>query len=215
MVQLKQRARLWSNIAIAVGTALATCQIMFGWGSEGGLLLSSGIGAFKYFTVLSNIFSGGVAAVFAVRLGLGREIGPGLMTLKLAATTSVGLTFLTVVVFLAPKYGLLAMYIGANLWLHLLLPLMAMVGFCLVETGDLLPRATLLATIPMILYGAGYYANIVINGVGEPPHVNDFYGFAQWGMDRTPVVFVVIAVITWGIALVHVLLRGKIQVRCA
>jgi uncharacterized protein (DUF486 family) len=34
-------------------------------------------------------------------------------------------------------------------------------------------------------------------------------------MDRTSIVFVVIAVITWGIALVHVLLRGKIQARRA
>ena len=215
MAQREQRARFWCNVAIAVGTMLATCQIMFGWGSDGGLLLSSGIGAFKYFTVLSNIFSGIVAAVFAVQLARGRKIGSRLMTLKLASTTSVGLTFLTVVVFLAPMYGWLAMYVGANLWLHLLLPLMAMIGFCLFERGELSRGATLAATLPMILYGAGYYANILANGVGEPPHVNDFYGFMQWGIERAPIVFAVMAAITWTVALVLLILHGKAQARCA
>ena len=191
-----QTTRIAANAVIALLTLIMLLRMLFGWGGETGLLISHGIAAFKYFTVLSNVFSGAVAAIVAVRCARGGEVAPALLALKLAATASVALTFAVVVAFLAPSLGWLAMYAGVNFWFHLALPLAAIVEFCLLEEGSLPPRAELAATVPMLLYGAVYYANILINGVGEWPNLNDFYGFTQWGMEKAPVVFAVIACAT-------------------
>ncbi|MCR4688956.1 MAG: hypothetical protein K5745_05310, partial [Saccharofermentans sp.] len=38
------------------------------------------------------------------------------------------------------------------------------------------------AAVPTLLYGIGYAANILINGMGDAwPYSNDFYGFLNWG----------------------------------
>ena len=65
------RIRITINAVIAGMTAVAWVQIALGWGSDGGLLLSVGIESLKYFTVLSNIFSGIVSFVVAERLARG------------------------------------------------------------------------------------------------------------------------------------------------
>lgn len=203
------KQRILFNAAIAVMTVFAWCQMFFGWGGQGGLLLARGIGAFKYFTVLSNVFSGIVSGWVAFSLARGRAASRWQCTLKLSATTCVALTFLVVAVFLGPPMGWLPMYMGANLWLHLVLPLAAIVEFCLFEQGELQPRADLLALIPVALYGIGYAANVLINGVGEWPQKNDFYGFAQWGLDKTPLVIAVIAAVTWLMARIIIKLRER------
>ena len=33
----------------------------------------------------------------------------------------------------------------------------------------------------MLIYGAGYLGNILLNGVGEWPDTNDWYSFMMWG----------------------------------
>ena len=203
------RIRITINAAIAGMTAVAWVQMALGWGSDGGLLLSVGIESLKYFTVLSNIFSGIVSFVVAARLARGREVTPVLLAVKLAATTSVALTFTVVVAFLAPLFGWIAMFVGANFWLHLALPLAAIIEFCLFETGELPRGAALMATIPTVLYGAGYYINILINGVGEWPNTNDWYGFLAGGIETGPIVFAVIASATWLLACLIVKLRKR------
>ena len=71
-------------------------------GGEGELLTSSGWANLKYYTVLSNIFCGVIAAVFVILRGK----TPGwLMTLKLAATASVAVTFHVVSCFSGVLYG--------------------------------------------------------------------------------------------------------------
>ena len=200
-----RRRALALNAAIAALCAFAWCQMAFGWGSEHGPLSAFGLETLKYFTTLSNILSAVVSTIFVVHAARypSQPVPDWLHVLRLAATTSVALTFLTVELFLAPSLGYAALHAGANLWFHLLLPLMAIASFCIFEADRPIPvRATLLAIAPMILYGAGYYANLLVNGMGEWPNSNDWYGFAQWGMDKAPLVFAVMALATWAIALV-------------
>ena len=117
---------------------------------------------------------------------------------KYAATVSVALTFFVVLLLLGPAYGYDSMYIGANLWFHLLLPLLAIASFCFFEADRPMPlRWTAAATVPMVLYGIGYLANILANGIPG----NDWYGFTAWGMERTPIVFAVMVSVVWLIAL--------------
>ena len=184
---MAKRLSLVCNAAIAVLCAFAWCQMAFGWGSDSGPLAAFGLSSLKYFTTLSNIFSAAVSAIFAVRAARGAGVPDWLHCLRLVATTSVTLTLLTVELFLAPAlYGYASMHVGANLWFHLVLPLLAIVSFCAFEADRPIPmRWTFVALAPMLLYGTCYYANLLVNGMG-----------------RASLVFAAMALATWGIAAV-------------
>lgn len=192
------------NAAIVVLCAVAWCQMVFGWGWEHAPLSGLGLSSLKYFTIQSNLLSALVSAacVSCLVRGDGRSVPDWLHGLRLVTTTGVALTFVTVEAFLAPAlYGYASMHAGANLWFHLVLPLLATASFCLVEADRPLPlRWTLASLVPMVLYGVGYCANLLVNGLGAPGHTNDWYGFAQWGIERMPIVFAVMVVVVWLIA---------------
>ena len=111
---------------------------------------------------------------------------------------------MTVVVLFTVVWGLSGMFNGANLWFHLVLPLVSIVEFCALDTACRLRfAATFAGVVPTALYGIGYYANIIANGVGKWPDTNDWYGFLSFGgMDSAPAVFAAMLVATWLIALV-------------
>jgi hypothetical protein len=151
------------------------------------------------------------------------------------AAAAVGLTFLVIIGFLGPLYGLLKMYRGANFFFHLILPLTAMAEFVLcpaeaetalnpaettepalcpaetAETATIPFRWTLYTMIPVAVYGAFYLGNCMINGIGEWPHTNDFYGFLNWGLPVGLVIFAGIMLAIWGIACVLRAVRKKVQ----
>ena len=189
------------NLVIAVIVLYSWIRMMSGIDS-GSLFSDSRIRTLKYFTVDSNVFVGAAAlcaAFFEFRSG--KEIPVWVSALKLAATASVVLTFLTVMGFLGPMFGYAKMFVGSNLYMHLVTPLLAAAVFCLLE-GDagLSLRHTFYAVIPMLIYGAAYLLNILINGRGSGIHTNDWYGFTRWGMAASPLVYLVMASITWWIA---------------
>ena len=53
-----------------------------------------------------------------------------------------------------------------------------------VDSNILMAVSALIAVIPMIVYGTFYLGNILLNGRGEWPDTNDWYGFAMWGIPR-------------------------------
>ena len=71
-------------------------------------------------------------------------------------------------------------------------------------------RWTLYTMIPVLIYGAFYLGNILINGVGVWPDTNDFYGFVNWGLPVGIGIFAVILTATWGIACALRFVQGKI-----
>ena len=188
------------NAAIVVLCAFEWCQMVFGWGWEYAPLSGLGLSSLKYFTIQSNLLSAVVSAACVVfYLRKPDKPLPGLLHgMRLVATTGVALTFVTVEAFLSPAlYGYASMHAGANLWFHLVLPLLAIVSFCVFEADrPLSVRWTFAAIVPMALYGVGYLANILANGIPG----NDWYGFTAWGMERTPIVFAVMALVVWLIA---------------
>ena len=96
-----------------------------------------------------------------------------------------------------------------DLLYHLLIPLAALADYCFLEKMGKVPfRDTALATIPVLLYGTVYLVNIAINGVGEWPYGNDWYGFTSWGIPATFAIFAGITLISWVMA---VLMRGIIM----
>ena len=198
------------NVAVIVFAVVGTFWMFFFRGNSEELL-AEGIENYKYFTVLSNEICGIIAVVNLIRTLRGK---PQLMLAKLMAAAAVGLTFLVIAAFLGPLYGLLKMYRGANFFFHLVLPLTAMTEFvlCPGEEGTTIPfRWTLYTMIPVAVYGAWYLANNLINGIGEWPNTNDFYGFLNWGLPVGIVIFAFIMLAIWGIARGLCAVRERVQ----
>lgn len=221
--RMKRKIVIALNILIVVFTLIGLYVMLYRNSDGGSLLLSHGWENLKYFTVLSNLFCGIVAAIFlisAVRIGRGGMIskkskgtdGPTvtlrkssggeiysakIMTLKLTAAAAVAVTFSVVTFFFGPLYTYAAMYRGSNLWFHLIIPVIAMIEFCLLD-GDLSFKMTFVAGAPALVYGTGYLINILINGKGDWPDTNDWYGFMNWGFGVSIVIFAMIVFVSWG-----------------
>ena len=174
-----------------------------------GALSSTGLRSLRYFTVLSNLMAGIASLVYAIGLirllRNGTSVSQGVVTLKYAATVSVALTFMTVLCFLGPGYGFDRMYTGANFWMHLVIPVLAVLDLCLLDRDPRLPFGkTLVATAPMLLYAAFYTGNLLLNGMESNGHSNDWYGFAKGGISMAMLRFLILYLSDW---LLAVLLR--------
>ncbi|MBO4837807.1 MAG: hypothetical protein J5493_00325 [Lachnospiraceae bacterium] len=130
--------------------------------------------AFRFFTVLSNVF----CAVTALLMCLLPDWQPAWL-LKYLGTAAVALTMVTVLVYLGPAIGygkLLARY---DFFLHLFTPLLAIVSFCFFEKRGMGWGTALLGVIPMLLYAFLYLYHVVL--APEPKRWEDFYGFNRGG----------------------------------
>ncbi|MBQ9233498.1 MAG: Pr6Pr family membrane protein [Lachnospiraceae bacterium] len=191
--------------------------VMFNFNSDDNELVSHGVENFKYFTVLSNVFCGIVAfsslnfdilSIITNKEYEGMDSRFKLM--KLISTSAVGLTFFTIALFLWPIYRLQGMYSGSNLFFHLFVPVLAMIDFALIDGGEKIPfRYTFFAMTPSIIYGTFYLANILINGKGEWPYTNDWYGYLNWGYPVGALIFAVSSLVTWLVACVLRLISNK------
>ncbi len=185
---------------------LLAAAVLLSWGSmvfdaqTGQLLADRGLSSLKYYTVLSNLLAALAALLCAASLLRG-EPPRWVRVLKLCGASAVGITFTVVIAFLGVIYGYRAMYQGANLWLHLIAPLMAMGELCFVRFGPISRRDTMWAMLFTVLYGFGYLGNILINGRGEWPHTNDWYAFMTWGLGVGLCIYAALVLLTWGIAL--------------
>ena len=214
MSNTMKKAAVVLNIIIAILVFYAWGRMTLGL-DEGTILSAARLASLKYFTVDSNLLAA-IAALCVLpfefreaflRNGHDRGIPVWALVLKLTATTAVSLTFLTVMVFLGPMYGYAAMVHGVQLHMHLIVPLLAIFTLCVTERNSVLTlRHTLIAAVPMLVYGTIYLGNILING----REGNDWYAFAQWGIPASFLVYIIIAFVTW---LLAVLLRAGCRQR--
>ena len=193
------------NGAIAVISVLAWISVVQGRGDDRSLM-THGLRSLKYYTVLSNLFSGLASALYVVSLlASGGVPAPWVLTLKLAGAAVVMVTFLTVVVFLGPTMGWEYMFKAGNLWLHLILPLAATADVCLFVPVGTLPLVATLAPVAFTAaYGVFYLGRVLLHGRERDGVVYDFYGFLKWGEDKMALVVVIMLTLTWVLA---VLLR--------
>ena len=118
---------------------------------------------FTFYTEDSNIFAAVVCAMVAVCqlwcIFTGRELPRWLKRLKFISTSCLAMTFLTVVIILAPMYEdgngwYIMLFTGSMLYHHFLNPVVAMVSFLLFEREPRLPLVSVpLALVPTIVYG--------------------------------------------------------------
>lgn len=187
------------NILIVLLTIIGWLQILFRGDNDSRNLSQRGWASLRYFTVLSNLFSAlASAAYLAAGIMVAGSLPNWLVVLKLMGATSVTITLLTVLVFLGPRMGWRRMFSGGNLWLHLVLPLLAIFDCCLFVPTETLPFwATLMSFIPVLIYGLWYITTVFVKGTEKNGVVYDFYGFFTWGTRGLIVMVVIMLVTTW------------------
>lgn len=209
---MRKTISLILNFIIVVFGIIGTF-IMFTFKGSGTGLTSSGIQNFKFFTVLSNELCVLVALAYIFSRFMKKSFP---VALKLMATAAVGLTFIVVAAFLVPIYPDLNLYEGGNLWFHLIIPLTSMIEFLILENPDdkKIPfRYTFYSASFALIYGLGYLINILINGVGQWPDTNDWYGFLNWGYPIGICIFAFIVLMNWLIAVILRLLNIVVSKR--
>ena len=187
------------NLIITV-LVIAGMVIIFTRRGQSGILLSGGWLSLRYYTTLSNVFCGLTGLLTCIRILRSGRLTKPLFAGKLMTSAATGLTFLVVLLFFGPLYGLRFMYMGSNFLFHLVVPLLALVDFFLLPFpgGGKTPfRFTLLAALPTVVYGVCYALNLFINGIGEWPYSNDWYGFVNWGYPIGFTIFGIFIVVTW------------------
>ncbi|MBO4219661.1 MAG: hypothetical protein J5933_01900 [Clostridia bacterium] len=103
-------------------------------------------------------------------------------------------------IFLGPAFGYAGLYSGALLFMHLIVPLLSLAEYVFFCRPYSRFTVTLFPVLAVFLYGAFYLANVLINGAGEMPAPNDFYGFTAWGMGIGIVIYASLCLATWGIS---------------
>ncbi len=209
MKQNRYGLSLLSDGLIVVLTGIGAV-VTFTSRSEG-ILTAFGLQNLKFFTVDANLFLGLVCLmelIFAAAKRAGRigRVPPRLVTLRYVATVAVALTFVVVAVFFGPMVGYAPLYREGNLYFHLIIPVVAMVSFCLMHRRFIPLGETALALIPSVLYGAYYTVMLLIFGAHFPR--TDWYGFAAGGVVGSVICAAGIFLLTWTLALLLRLAAG-------
>ena len=196
------------NVMI-LGCVIAGVYLMLSNPDAGVVLTSTGVENLKFFTVLSNIFCGIVAAAALVMSFCGKRM-PVLP--KLMAAAAVSLTFMIVAAVLAPLYPDYDMYAGSNRMFHLIVPLVAMVDFVFLNVDGKIPfKYTLISAVLSLVYGNFYLGNILINGIGVWPESNDWYGFLNWGWPMGIAIFAFVIFMNWLLACALLFLNSLVN----
>ena len=203
---VRRIASLLIEGAIMVIVPIAWATMAFRW-DDSGAFSGMGLYSLRYFTVLSNLLAGLASLLVFIRLIRKKPLARRLTILRLVASTGVLLTFLTVVLFLGPVFGYAAMYRGANLWFHLLIPLLSAGGFLLLRGPRLSKPDTLWSLAPIALYGVYYLGGIILGGVKG----HDWYGFLNWGVGIGLVILAGLVGIIWGSGALLRLVYNRLQ----
>ena len=183
-VRIRNGISLVMNAAVFLMVLFAMLWFFTPDGNDGaGNMTHGGAAVFRYFTVDSNILAA-LACLLLIPYNIkslrrGEDAIPKwALTLKLVGTVAVMLTFAVVMLYFLPLVGFGTELIsGANLPLHLLCPLLAMISFCFFERGLFVTKTRLLlGIVPSVLYGTVYLINVIFLQTWE-----DFYYFNVGG----------------------------------
>ncbi len=154
----------------------------------------TGIHSFRFFTVLSNFFVAIVAVMVIVRniknlVHDSYDYPTWLITLKHVATTAVTITFLTVLLFLAPSFaiagkGYFTLLLGTHCYMHVLNPVLAILSYVFFEScHNINLKQSLYGLLPVAIYAVIYTTMVVFVGEangGWPDFYNFTFGGHNW-----------------------------------
>ena len=105
-----------------------------------------------------------------------------------------------------PAVGYAPLLREANLYFHLIVPVLALITFCSLCRRFIPLAETALALIPSVLYGICYAITVLAYGSHFP--ATDWYGFAMGGVRGSVISASGIFLLTWLLALLLRLLAG-------
>ena len=181
------------------------------------LLEASKIEMFKFYTVDSNILIGIASLLLAINeiklLNKKiKEIPIFIYILKLIATSGITLTFITTAFFLAPQYGIYAMYNNNNLFFHLIIPILSIITYVIYEKYDNKYKYAPLGMLPMFIYSIYYTINVILHlNNGGLSFKYDFYGFLQGNINNIYIVIPFIYFVTYLISLLLIFFNKNIK----
>ena len=216
IIMTRNRIRFFVNILIA--TLVPAAWLLMSFGREA-VLSENGIGNLRYFTVLSNIMEGLASLVWLAAMSGGDNTSDDngidddkikrAERFKYIAAAAVMLTFATVVGFFGPLYGYGMMFDGANLYFHLIIPVIAAAEFVFLSDGEFTVKDNNLVVIPPLVYGIVYLINVLINGREN----GDWYWFLAWGYPAGILIFACICLATWLLAFIMRKLQRSIRIK--
>ena len=165
----------------------------------------SGTYALMFFTVDSNILGGVACLLTALALLFSGRLPYGILMFKYVSTTAVAVTLSTVALFLGPVMRYKGLFVGTNLFLHLICPAAAIISLIFFDGGERIGRKRVwLGTLPTVAYGIVYFFKVVVIGY-ENGGWMDFYGFNRGGHWYISFVFMIAgtALLGWILQAVH------------
>ncbi len=192
------------NGLIFILTMIAWFYMMFF--DKSTTLSTNGLESLQFFTVLSNLLMGLVSLIVFIYQLIGlikgkNYLNQAIKTLLHAATTSITITLLVVVFFLAivaqmDGRGYFSFFIGANLFFHLIIPLLAIINYLVFEYEPKIKyKYTLFSLLPMGLYAIFYVINYYAHLTSGLDGNYDWYGFIG---DGSPIRLIVVVVLFVG-----------------
>lgn len=171
------------NSLIVVLTIVAVLLMFFG---KSDILSGSRWEAFKFFTVQSNVFAGIAAGISLFYLLFKKDKYPAWVSVtKLVAASGVAVTFFTVVTYLSIVYkdNLSMLYLGANMFMHVIIPILSILSVVLFEPKTKLRFAmNLYSMLPVTIYGIIYIANVAAHNDYGNVKGWDWYAFGTYGL---------------------------------
>lgn len=206
----KKNLNLFFNFLLVVLVAISIYLMIT---TSDGFIKGSKLHALKYFTVQSNIFMGISAFISLFYLLFKKDRYPTWLTiLKLISTTCLTLTFLTVMGYLAPLMGLFNVFLGANLYMHLFIPVVSIFTFIFIEPKvDLIFKWNLFSIIPSGTYGTIYIICLAVNNDYGNIDGWDWYAFGTYGLGVGFVMLIGLNLVAFGSSIGLYLLYKKVR----
>lgn len=210
----RRTAGIAVNLLLFVITAACVLSFFLTAAPEGAILNNRGMRAFRFYTTDSNILCAAGGLLTAVCM-LRKKNGalPRWVTLvKFAGTAAVTVTLLVVFFFLSLIVGgILPLLRGANLYLHLVVPLLALLSLFFLDPQPEPPlrfSESLSCALTVIVYGTVYFIQVVVRKAWP-----DFYAFNRGGLWPVTAAVMLVFSVLLGLALRYVMrkcgIRGK------
>lgn len=179
------------------------------------LILSTRFENFKFYTIDSNVLvlvSSLLLSIYEYRLLKGKikEIPNSVYIFKMVSIAGISVTFIITLCFLAPMYGVYAMYNNVNLFYHFIIPVIAFINYFIYEKHENRYKYAIYGVIPMFLYSIFYITNILVHLEEGISFKYDFYGFLQGNINNIYFVVPLMYLLGYLLSLLTIFLNRKL-----
>lgn len=213
---MSKKAYIVNIIVNSVVVALMIVAILMMFFGTPGVLASTRWSAFKYFTIQSNCFAGlaALASLIYILVKKGKDYPGWLSVIKLTSTVSVAITFFVVIIYLGPIYSYPLLFQNANLFLHGIIPVLAMLAYMITEPKVKLKFVmNLYSFLPVLVYGIIYLVNVAVHNDYGNYKGWDWYLFGYYGLGIGFCFLIGLLIISFGLSVGFYFIQQKTTIK--